>query len=145
MGRLDSFPSTRAPYVVAPAIVTLVDMGYALPWYEDREQFPDHPDMWRGFTAQDYTLAYALDVADNYAAEDAVRDRLEYHDPDLVARIEFDSEMGCFFAHTKNKADMERLAWHVGCMVDACNPNAIPGTIEDSPATIRPWDNLFDV
>lgn len=119
-------------------------MAYPLPWYEDRAQFPDRPEMWRGYTAQDYTLAYALDLEDNYAAEKEVIRSLRVANKGLLRRVSFESERGCFFAHTRTSGDMEELAAHIAALVAARNPHAVPGSILDSPATIRPWDALLD-
>lgn len=112
-------------------------MPYPLPWYRDQDAFPDDPDMWRGFTAQDYTLAFALDVEDNHAAEQVVRDAVRARNGTLVHRIRFDSEAGCFFAHTDDEQDMKALIGIVAELVDRHHPDAIPGTIADSPASIR--------
>jgi hypothetical protein len=118
-------------------------MSYPLPWYDDRDKFSEPPgDTWR-FTAQDYTLAYALDVPTNYEAEALVRDALTAAHPEVAARVTFDSEAGCFFAYTDTVADMEVLVAVVAELVDGHHPDAVPGGIFDSPAAIRPWDSLL--
>lgn len=117
-------------------------MAYQLPWYDDRDRFAEPlGDRWR-FTAQDYTLSVALAVENNYAAEALVRRAVEAVDPGLAERIEFESEYGCFFAHTDTRGDMEALAAIVNAMVDAVSPDAQPGTIWDSPAAFRYRDSL---
>lgn len=114
--------------------------GYELPWYCDRETFPDDETMWKGFTAQDYTLAYALGVDHNRQAEELVQAQLQVSAPELVSRVEFDSEMGCFFAYTKTSEDMVALAGVVASMVAQINPAAVPGDMSFSPAFIRTWN-----
>ena len=116
--------------------------GYPLPWYKDEDEFPEDPDMWRGWTAQDYTLAYALGVEDNHQANDLVEAALVEIDPALCARVRFDSEAGCFFAHTDTQDDMVALAAVVAGMVAATHPSAIPGDITTSPAFIGRWSGL---
>jgi hypothetical protein len=118
-------------------------MPYALPWYQDQVEFPDDPDMWLGFTAQDYTLAYALDVEHNVDAQDLVEAAVRASDPALAERITWDSEMGCFFAYTHERSDMEQLVAAVAELVEQRNKDATPGTIADSPAFIRYWDRLL--
>ena len=116
---------------------------YRLPFYDDRDCFDDPPDgVWR-FTAQDYTLAYALDVDSNCEAEELVRAALDASRPDVVARVTFTSERGCFFAHTDSLADMEVLVSVVAEMVNAAHPAAVTGSLLDSPAAVRPWDRMM--
>ena len=118
--------------------------GYELPWYEYTEDDGIEPGVLPRFTAQDCTLAYALDVKDNYAAEDLVRRHLAKHHGELVSRVRFDSEMGCFFAYTDTEADMLVLVACVAELVAMVHPRAVPGTILDSPATIRDYRSLLD-
>lgn len=107
---------------------------YQIPWYNDAT-IGGSADQW---TLQDYTLCHALDLDDNYQAEDAVQDHLLAHDPALAGRARFDSEMGCFFAHTDSEADAQALATHIANLVAAGPyPNAIPGDMGASPAFIR--------
>lgn len=49
-------------------------------------------------------------MADNHTAEERVRAELRDKFPDLLARLEFDSEAGQFFAYAKNEADAIALA-----------------------------------
>lgn len=123
---------------------TVAIMAYELPWYENRARFPDLPELFAGFTAQDYTLAYALGVPDNYAAEMVVSTHLHEHHPDLATRVRFESEMGCFFAYTDTEGDMLSLVACVAGLVSRTHPSAHPGSILDSPAAIRRWEDLLE-
>lgn len=114
--------------------------GYQLPWYCDQERFPEDPDMWGGYTAQDYTLAYALDLEHNRQADELVAAAVAERDPQLADRVRFDSERGCFFAYTDTEDEMRRLVAVVAALVAERNPAAIPGDITTSPAFIRRWD-----
>lgn len=91
-------------------------------------------DMGRYWMIRDYTLFSALGVATNYCAQDAVGREVERQGLDPT-RFEFDSELGCFFAYAKTKADIDRLAELIGELVaKGPNPDAVPGwDIEDSP------------
>jgi hypothetical protein len=115
---------------------------YPLPWYRDQDRFPEDPDMWNGWSAQDYTLSYALGVSDNVEAERVVVTELERSAPELLGRLSFDSERGCFFAHSSNEEDMVALVAVVADLVATTHPASIPGRFEDSPTYIRRWDSL---
>lgn len=121
-------------------------MTYQLPWHDDREREYYDPTDLPGlfYVAQDYTLAYALDLQDNRLAEEMVARSVQATDPELATRIRWDSEMGCFFAYTATVDDMESLAKVVSMLVAARHPDAVPGSILDSPAFVRNWDSLFD-
>jgi hypothetical protein len=112
-------------------------MTYQLPWYRDSDRFEDDPEMWRGYTAQDYTLAYALDADDNVEAQQRVVDAVVSVNPELAERVTFDSERGCFFAYTDTEADMRALVAVIADLVAAVAPHAVPGKITDSPVYVE--------
>lgn len=119
-------------------------MTYALPWYDDRDLLDLDPGQSSSFTAQDYTLAYALGVDENHRAEHIVRRAMELRYPSVAERITWDSELGCFFAHTSTRDDMQVLVKVVADLVSDVNPNAVPGSLMDSPAALRQWNRLLD-
>lgn len=119
--------------------------GYQLGWYRDVDIDPELADGDWGWTAQDYTLAYALGVDSNLEAQQMVIDELTSAANPLLERIGFDSERGCFFAYAATEADMAALVEFIAGMVARRHPAAIPGTITDSPAYLRRFDDLYDL
>ena len=117
-------------------------MGYPLPIIDNREEFPDDAEMHEfELTAMDYTLCAALNVAGNYEAEQLVSERLHANFSGIEEKVEFDSEYGCFFAYTNDAEAMMALLEVVQGLVAERNPDAVPGTIFDSPATLRGGDS----
>ena len=114
--------------------VTFRDVTYELPWYADRDVLDGTAELSDGYTAQDYTLAYALGVPHNRSAEQVVYNAVTRHCPNLAQRVRFESEMGCFFAHTETRSDIETLARIVAELVAERNPGMTAGTIRESPA-----------
>lgn len=118
-------------------------MGYPLPIIDNRQEFPDDPDMHKfELTAMDYTLGAALNVNGNYEAEKLVAERLHANFSGIEEKVEFDSEYGCFFANANDAEAMMALLEVVQELVAERNPAAKPGTIRDSPASFRaddPW------
>lgn len=55
-------------------------------------------------------------MADNQATQAEIRKRLKAQDPELLARLEFDSESGCFFAYADTEADAMALAGFITAM-----------------------------
>lgn len=109
---------------------------YQLPIYSDAED-----GLGDGWRAQDYTLAYALGVDDNYAAEAIVQRAAAEHEATRGRGYTFDSEGGCFFAYAKTREDIEALAVCVADLVAAGeHPNSIAGGLLDSPFAIRSWN-----
>lgn len=109
---------------------------YEVPWYHDIERLGDDSDP-NAWTIQDYTLARALGVDNNYEAEKLVADELQRTDQSLAERITFDSEHGCFFAYATSEGDITELARIINALVAAGGFEGKPGTILDSPAFLR--------
>jgi hypothetical protein len=86
---------------------------------------------------RDYGLAYALGVEWNTDAEKIVEEKLAEQNQALFQRVEFDSEMGCFFAYAKSEHDAGELAVFIAGLVTAGpHPDAMPGaTMLDSPVS----------
>ncbi len=68
---------------------------------------PDEPEQW---TVQDWDLADLLGLPHAGDAEAAVQAELAIQDPGLAERVEWDSELSCFFAYCPNEDDAEALA-----------------------------------
>ena len=121
-------------------------MPYQLPWYDTRDSEvydpTDHPGLF--YVAQEYTRALALDLPHNSLAEELVAKVVRAKDPALAERVRWNSEMGCFFAHTATAADMECLVRVVSELVALKYPAAVPGSIADAPAFIRNREDLLD-
>jgi hypothetical protein len=115
---------------------------YQIPYYCDREIFGTQDGVW-GWTAQDYTLCHALRVDDNYAAEQIVADAVVKADSNLSLRVTFDSEYGCFFAHTHNQEDMIALVSIIAGLVAATGDRSRqPGPITQSPSYLATLRNI---
>lgn len=117
-------------------------MGYQLPHYPDRDLYepgtPEHLEAGDRWTAQDYTLCAAFGLSDNHQVDDLLWSKLVEAGLDGPA-VEFDSEAGCFFAHTHSAAEMvEFVAFVADAVAAGPHPDATPGNIVDSPAYIGP-------
>lgn len=110
---------------------------YPLPYFY-RDDDCDPSDLFR-WTARDYTLNVALDVEDNDQATQLVVSSLTEVAPEVVQRLVFDSERGCFFAYGNLDSDLEMLRDVVASLVAEHHPHAIPGDMLCSPAAIRRW------
>ena len=61
-------------------------------------------------------LRAVLECDDNHAAEDAVKAEMKRTNPDVLRRIEFDSENDGFAAYVRSRDDLELLAAAIGAL-----------------------------